>query len=92
MKEKTYITKLYDEYVGETMKPSAEYLKIAKKFSDSVEKLAKTLSEEQMNQLNVMYDYMNEMIEKQCKETFVEGYCLGANLTLESLDNGKKRK
>ena len=34
MRDKVFITKLYDEYVGETMKPSAEYLKIAKKFSD----------------------------------------------------------
>ncbi len=92
MRDKVFITKLYDEYVGETMKPSAEYLKIAKKFSDSVEKLAKGLSEEKNDQLNIMYDYMNEMIEKQCKETFVEGYCLGANLTLEALDNSNRNK
>lgn len=92
MRDKVFITKLYEEYVGETMKPSAEYLKIAKKFSDSVEKLAKGLSEEKNNQLNIMYDYMNEMIEKQCKETFVEGYCLGANLTLEALDNSNRNK
>lgn len=90
MKEKVYISKLYDEYVGQNMKPSAKYLRLAKKFSESLERLSSGLSDEKTKQLNEMYEYMNEMLEIQCKETFVEGYCLGANLTLEALEKNKK--
>lgn len=90
MKEKVFISKLYDEYICQNMKPSDDYLKVAKKFSDSIEKLANGLSEEKAKELNKMYEYMNEMLEKQSRETFIEGYCLGMNLTIEALDKKKE--
>lgn len=90
MKEKVYISKLYDEYASQNIEPSDKYLKLAKKFSESLEKLSAGLSEEKANQLNEMYELMNEMLEIQCREAFTEGYCLGTNLTLEAIEKDKK--
>ena len=88
--EKEYIIKLYKEYMEQNIVPTQEYLKIAKKFSNAVENFSKKLNDEQNEELNKVYEYMNDMINEQCKQVFSEAYCLGVNLTTEALINKKK--
>ena len=90
--EKENIKKLYKNYVEQNMIPTPEYLKSAKKFSKEIENFSKMLDDKQNEKLNLICEYMNDMVNEQCIQVFSEAYCLGVNLTTEALINKQKNR
>jgi len=87
MENKETILKLYKELVEMNVKPTEEYYRKLREYSDYKEKFIKLVGREE--ELDILLNLLLDTEDDLKQQMFIEGYSLGTKLTAEALYNNK---
>lgn len=77
------LLRMYHDYIGQTFKSNILYDKILGKLIETEEELEKTFTEEQKDLFDKYEAYRDERENLTEEQSFIYGYCLDKELSLE---------
>lgn len=86
------LLKMYHDYIGQTFKSNELYDKVLGKIVEIEEKLGQTLTDEEKDLLDKWEAYRNEMENLTAEQSFIYGYCLDKEMSLEKQKIKRKLK